>query len=238
MFSSKKCSIKLFLVGLLLLSLLVGCLIPSFYRWTDSDQSRPSPLLLQVPIASALASLAFCISLPWLPITKSIADDTRVKLRFSIRILLMLTTAIALLVALLAKFPSVASGILLAAAYLALVAFGIRQPNHRMASLALIGCMILPFAWLVSYDELNRILPSLVAMFSGMPAFVPAALVGSLFGQNLHDIYWLNNLFTAAELLMGIYIIQLGPKQTIAYLLLIMHISAFGSLVFLQLILA
>ena len=107
-----------------------------------------------------------------------------------------------------------------------------------MASAALLACMILPYAWVVSYKELDRILPAFAVMISGMPAFVPAALIGQLFGQNMRDTTWLTFLLTAMELTIGVLMIRLGPKRTIAYLLLVMQISVLGSLAFHMLCLA
>ncbi|TWU54890.1 hypothetical protein Poly51_36120 [Rubripirellula tenax] len=220
-------------------SLVVGWFIPGFYTWTDSDQSRPSPLLWKVPMWSAIASAAFCLVLPWLPITtKSSIDTSRPKMRFSLRLLLAITTAIAVATALLTKFPLFTSGVICAGAYAYFIASCVRNPQHRMASAALLACMILPYAWVVSYKELDRILPAFALMISGMPAFVPAALIGQLFGQNMRDTTWLTFLLTAMELTIGVLMIRLGPKRTIAYLLLVMQISVLGSLAFHMLCLA
>jgi heme A synthase len=218
-------------------SLLVGWLIPGFYAWTDSDQSRPSPLLWKVPLSSAIGSVAFCLALPWLPITiKPSYDTARLQMRFSLRTLLMLTTGVAVAIVLLAKFPLAVSGIVCGGAFAHLIAFCVRNPQHRMASAALLACMALPYAWVVGYKELGRILPDLAVMFAGMPAFVPAALIGRLFEQNMHDTPWLAFLLTALELVIGIWMIRLGLKRTIAYLLLVMQLSVLGSLFFYMLV--
>jgi len=58
------------------ISVFAGWNIPAFYEWTDSDQSRPSPLLWQVPLAVAINSFIFCLALPWLPIAGDHANDT------------------------------------------------------------------------------------------------------------------------------------------------------------------
>ena len=75
-------------------SLLVGWFIPRFYIWTDSDQSRPSPLLWQVPLGSIVVSMAFCVVLPWLPIANQTSNKTsQQRLLFSIRTLLLITAS-------------------------------------------------------------------------------------------------------------------------------------------------
>ena len=112
------------------------------------------------------------------------------------------------------------------------IAFCVRYPEHRMASTALLACMILPYAWIVGYDELDRLLPALAVMIAGMPAFLPAAFLSQMFGQHFQESQWLAFLLTAFELAIGIWMIRLGRKRTIAYLLLVMLVSAVGSLGF------
>lgn len=92
--------------------------------------------------------------------------------------------------------------------------------------------MILPYAWVVGYDELDRILPTLAVMIAGMPAFLPAAFLSQMFGQHFQESQWLIFLITALELVIGIWMIRLGRKRTIAYLLFVMHVSTVGSLGF------
>ena len=218
---------------LIAVSLLVGWFIPDFYAWTDSDQSRPSPLLWKVPLWSVIASAAFCMALPWLPIKSKLPRDApRTAMRFSVRTLLMLTAGVAVAIPLLAKFPVVSSGIVCAGAYAHVMWFLLRNPQHRLASLALIACMILPYAWAVGYEELDRILPTLAVMIAGMPAFLPTALLSQILGLYFQESHWLTFLLTAIELVIGIWMIRTGPKRTIAYLLLVMQISAVGSLAF------
>ncbi|MGB7325341.1 MAG: hypothetical protein WBD31_10760 [Rubripirellula sp.] len=217
----------------IVVSLLVGWSIPGFYAWTDSDQSRPSPLLWKVPLWSAIAFAVFVVALPWLPITSnSLNDAPRSRMRFSVRALLMITAGVAVATALFAKFPLVSSAIVCAGAYTFSTWFCVRNPQHRMAASALIACLILPYAWVVGYEELDRILPTLAVMIAGMPAFLPAALLSQMFGQYFQESQWLAFLLTAVELLIGIWMIRLGPKRTIAYLLLAMLISGVGSLGF------
>ena len=220
-------------------SLLVGWFIPRFYIWTDSDQSRPSPLLWQVPLGSIVVSMAFCVVLPWLPIANQKSNKTsQQRLLFSIRTLLLITAMVAVAIVLLAKFPLLVSGIVTAGAFVYLIAFCVSNPQHRLEASALVASMSLPYVWIVGYDELGRILPDLLVMFAGLPAFLPAALLERLFNQNMHDAFWLALLLTALEMVIGIWMIRLGPKRTIAYLLLVLHVSALGSLGFHALVLA
>lgn len=220
-------------------SVLVGWSIPAFYEWTDSDQSRPSPLLWQVPLSFAVISMAFCLALPWLPIASDEPTDVpRTRMRFGLRTLLLITTCVAVAIALLAKFPVAVSWIVCASTFAYFIAFCVRNSQHRLAAATLVACMALPYAWVIGYKDLGRILPDLAVMFVGMPAFVPAALVSRMLGQDMHHTPWLGFLLTAVELAIGIQMIRLGPKRTMAYLLLVIQISILGSLVFHMLVLA
>ncbi len=224
---------QLFMLLFIAASLLIGWFIPGFYAWTDSDQSRPSPLLWKVPLWSAIASAAFCMALPLLTITSKSANDTpRQPMRFAVRTLLLITAGIAMAIPLFAKFPLVASGFVCAGAFTYCIVYCVRNPQHRLAGSALGACMILPYAWVVGYDELDRLLPALAVMIAGMPAFLPAAFLCQLFGQHFLESQWLAFFLTALELVIGIWMIHQGPKRTIAYLLFVTQISALGSLAF------
>ncbi len=59
-----------FLVALILISATCGWFVPAFYDWTGADQSRPSPLMWQVPLAVAIGAFLFSVALPWIPITR------------------------------------------------------------------------------------------------------------------------------------------------------------------------
>ncbi|MCA9260971.1 MAG: hypothetical protein KDA61_17270, partial [Planctomycetales bacterium] len=216
-----------------------GWLIPAFYAWTDSDQSRPSPLLWQIPLGVALASIAFCCLLPWLsfPATETRTVESK-RRRFSLRSLLILTTLFAMVIGIGGAFPLLFSSLACAGAFAYVLAFAVKHEPHRGAVVALLGSMLLPYAWLVSYDELGRVAAALPALFASLPTFVPGALLGGLFGMHFDDSRWIAILLTAAELVAGVQLIRRGPRRTIAFLLLVMHVSWFSSFVFYQLCIA
>ncbi|TWU08053.1 hypothetical protein [Stieleria varia] len=95
--------------------------------------------------------------------------------------------------------------------------------------------MMFPYAWIVGYDELDRLLPTLFWAFIGLPAFFPALFVNQLLGQHPADSSWPLLLLTSIELSMGMWLIHLGPKRTIVFLMGVTLTSAMGSLVFYQL---
>lgn len=232
----KSHSRTLILTTFIATSLFVGWLIPGFYAWTDSDQSRPSPLLWQVPLWSAIAAVLFSAALPWLPILQSSPPhEQRPRTRFGLRTLLGITATVAVMLAAMTKFPLVVSCVASFIAFAYLVSFCVRNPQHRLSAATLISCMVLPYAWVIAYDELDRLIPAILWMFIGFPAFFPGAVMSSLLGQNFGNSYWPSVLLTAIELGVGMWVIHLGPKRTIAYLLFAMLTSAMGSLVFYQL---
>lgn len=239
-------------------SIFVGFFIPGFYEWTDSNQSRPSPLLWKVPLGSAVAAFAFTLLLPWLPIRRSQepkpeepgpeasrsqdpgsnSGAERRPLRYGVKTLMLITAGVALTAALLINAPWVAGSIALGGSVIQTIRCAVKRPIHRPALVGLVGCMILPYAWLVEYDELDRMLPELLIMLPAMPTFLPAAILGGFLGQHAQESVWIALLLTALELAVGLWVIRLGPKRTIAYLLGVIHLSAFGSLVFYQLCIA
>src|SRR5690606_2794588 len=93
------------LITLILVSGISGWLIPAFYDWTGADQSRPSPLMWQVPLGVFVVALLFCGLLPWLPMRGWTDDVPRYSLQFQVRSLLVLTAVVAASIAVGMKYP-------------------------------------------------------------------------------------------------------------------------------------
>lgn len=223
-------------VSLIGISVAVGWFMPDFYEWTGSDQSRPSPLLWQVPMGTGVAAVAICCLLPWLPINRPESQRRSTsRWRFGLRSLLILTTAVAAAIPLFAKFPTIAGSVACAIATANLVRVAIQEESLRLPTIAFLACMLLPYAWVVHYAERDRILTHFLTMIATWPTFFPAAYLNAMLGKNLHETDWIAMLMTASEVAVGTWIICLGPKRTIAYLLLVLLTSAMGSLVFYQL---
>ena len=62
-------------------------------------------------------------------------------------------------------------------------------------------------------------MPSVLWMSAGMPGFFSMALVASLFGSPPRESGWLAILITAAQIAIGLWLIRVGPKPAIAYIL-------------------
>jgi hypothetical protein len=211
-------------------SFLVGWFIPAFYDWTGSDQSRPSPLIGKTALGLIVGVIVVSAVLPWLPITNAAkGTDQAVRVRFKIRTMLVTTAAVAVVIAALIKLPMVVSGILCGSAFCYVVRFWILYRHYRLPTAALLACMCLPFVWIIAYDEFDNIFPAILSIVSGLPAFFPAGLIGYLAGQNSRDVMWLAVLLTGTEMVVGTWIIRLGPRRTIAYLMFVLLMSTFGS---------
>lgn len=215
---------------LIAVSFLVGWFVPGYYDWTGSDQSRPSPLVGQTALGLIVGGIIIWAVLPWVPVTdEARGTDQSVRVRFTSRTMFLMTAAVAFVIAAVTKFPMVVSGGLCAFAFCHVVWFWSRFRQNRWQTTALLACMCLPFVWIIAYDEFENIFPAILWIAAGMPAFFPAVLIGSLFGQNSHDVMWLAVLLTGAEMTVGIWIIRLGPRHTIAYLVFVLLMSTFGS---------
>ncbi len=154
--------------------------------------------------------------------------------QFGLRSLLVITAAMAITIPCFVKFPHYSANIVCAGVFAYLVRSCWSIPAKRVAAATLVACMILPFAWVVFYEELDRILPWLIENFAGLPTFYAAAWSAALLGLDIRNSPWIAPLMTAAELAIAIWLIRLGPKRTIAYLTFVMILSAMGSLVFYQ----
>jgi hypothetical protein len=211
------------------LSLVVGWSVPAFYDWTGSNQSRSSPVILLAAAGLLLLAIVGCAALPWWPI----ADDRPLafrdrKFQFSIRAMLVTTAVVAVLLVVGKLMPTVVGGGLYAISGAIAVRYCILFPQVRWQVAALVACMYFPFAWVLTWPG-----PSMDCLFfcSGLPALLPTMLIGNAFGQYLHHSVWLLLLLSGAELVLGLWIIRWGPRRTIAYLLLVLLISTFGSFV-------
>jgi len=222
------------LCGFIGASLLVGWFIPAFYAWTDSDQSRPSPMLWQVPLVLAIGAAAFSSALPWLPFAKgNRSAELRVPTRFSLWTLLLTTTGTAFMTAVLIRLPLIGGGLVTVGMLAWFVRFWLRHPQHRLAASALVACMILPYAWVAGHRH-GALFPMFITLCGALPTFFPAVWISHLLGVFFPDSPGIAFLLTAVEFAAGLWLIRLGPKRTIAYLLLVGLVSATGSLMFYQ----
>ena len=222
-------------IALAVLSAVIGWSIPAFEEWTEGDQSRPSPLVPRFMIGFAVTAVAIWILLPFLPISdhREESESGRLPIVFSLKSMLIAIVPVSVGMFFVTAFPFPASAVLCG---LAFVLYGwnlYRYPGLRLALISLLACMIMPYLWLIGYDELDRLLPDVIWMTCAFPGFYPGMMIGSLLGQHHDNAWWITVLTTATELVVGIGLIHLGPKPAIAWLVLVMVMSIFGSMTFL-----
>lgn len=218
------------LIGLMLIGGISGWLIPDFYDWTGADQSRPTPLMWQVPLGVALVGLLVCAALPWLPVIGWSEELPRRRLQFQLPTLLLVTAAVAVAIAAGTKYPLAVANACCALAVLAALWLALRQRPRRLPIAALLGCLFMPFVWLLGHRDLTQFLPVLL-MLPGLPNILPAAFVGQLLGWNLHEGGWISSVITATQIAVGLGLIRLGTKRAVAYLLFSLLSSLMSSLI-------
>jgi hypothetical protein len=225
-------AVRLILPLLVAISLAFGLLIPAFYDWTGSDQSRPSPLIPQTAIGITVVGLIFCIALPWMPISNGAhPTDRESRFQFTIRTILVVTALIAAFFSVLVVIPRVTSGLMFVTALVYLVQLAVRFPSYRWRLFAFLSCMYLPFVWMAGHEELSRFIATSFWVASAMPGFFFTLVIGGFLQQHaLDDLDWLSILFTSIELGAGVWLIQLGYKRTIAFLVFVLICSTFGSI--------
>lgn len=216
---------------LITLSLLVGWFVPAFYDWTGSDQSRPSPLILPTALGLILCGIVACLALPWLPIaTDPPTNDLVDKAQFKLRTILVITSFVAVIIASLRTMPMLAvSGVLYGLALCWVVRFGLLHHQFRWPVVSLLACAYFPYVWIVSFGSTSNFQPELLWMASGLPAFLPTILFSGLVEQHPQDLGWLSILMVSIELVIGVWIIRLGPKRSIAYFVFLLITSILGS---------
>jgi heme A synthase len=91
--------------------------------------------------------------------------------------------------------------------------------------------MYMPYAWVFTENDFGDMSPKLFFGALGLPAFLPAMLAGRWFEQHIQNTVWLFVLLMVIEFAFGCWLIKLGPKRTLMYLVLIVAMSIFGSFV-------
>ena len=213
----------------MLISGIAGWGIPGFYDWTGADQSRPVALMWQVPLTVALVAALFCAALPWLSVSQWSRENQLHEraFRFSITSLLVATAVAAACAFVASIVPVIFAGGCCGLACIAVVHQWWSRKDRRLAIMALIGCMFLPFVWVISNDVLNA---SVIWKAWALPGMLPTMVFARLAGDSFHNMGWLTFVFTAIEIAVGLWLIRGGSKRTTAYLTLLTVASLLGSL--------
>lgn len=221
------------LTALIVVPLVVGVSIPSFYDWTGMDQSRPWPGMLATAGGILLSGIISCCLLPWLPIAdeRDPAEQTR-KTQFQIRTVLIATGAVALMLVALMYLPKqIVGGCTVVAALGYIVRQSTGDPASRLPSAALLACMYLPYTWLLTWKSLSVGLVQMIGMFAGLPNFFPTLMTGGLLGQHSETLFWLSMVLTSGQLVFGAWLISAGPRRAMALMIYSLVLSIYGSFI-------
>lgn len=225
-----------FFPALVLALFIVGRMIPPFYDWTGANQSYSTPALDHaIWSLISFGCLAWFV-IPWLPMKEAPAKEVPTKseprrFQFNLYSLMVLTAIVAVLFAMIANQSVVTCVLFWVVAFVAAVRMVVKNLCWKWQFSALLACMYFPYSWLIASGEFKNIKIELVLGAVGLPSFVPSVCLARMFFETHPlEIVWLWILLTAIEVAIGFWLIRIAPKCTIAYFVLVMLLSIYGSL--------
>ena len=216
--------------GLLLGCFIFGWMIPTLYDWTDSNQGRPAPVLVQAAWSLLGFGILSWFVIPWLPMNAAAAKDESNPFQFNLRWLFTITTIFAIAIAGISNGPVAFSVLLLVVAFVGASLMVAKELSWKWRLGALLACMYFPFAWVFAWKTFKNASWTTLIGVIGLPALLPGATVAGLFGKHPDQFIWLYILLTAVEIAIGFWLIRTGPRRTTAYLVLAMLLSIYGSM--------
>ena len=215
--------------GLVLGCFVVGWTIPTFYEWTDSNQGRPAPELVQAAWSLVGFGILSWFVIPWLPMEAAAGKDKNNPFQFNLRLLFTITTITAILIAGISNGPVAFCCLLWVVAFVAASLMVAKELSWKWQLGALLACMYFPFAWVLVWKFENVGWTALIGVI-GLPALLPGATVAGIFGKHPDQFIWLYILLTAVEVAIGYWLIRRGPRHATAYLVFAMLMSMYGSM--------
>jgi hypothetical protein len=221
------------LLVLIAIGPVIGFYVPAFYEWSGSEQRRIAPIVGQAFAGLVLVTLTVCATLPWINLDTSQPTKTdTASRRFQLRTILIATGCVAILFGALRWFPTTASVVV----WLLMAGVFVREIVHRTGGrLILIGLLATaygPYLWFIIPNRLSQSsieMSEMLCMVLGLPAILPSMLAARFIQQHPSEMIWLPVLITSIELAAGLLMIRFGPKRTIAYCMLVLLVSTFGS---------
>ena len=216
-------------------SFIAGVLVPYFYEWSDSDQSRMNPVVGWVAIGMLVANLVFVASLVVIHFrsrsrTQS-ESNQRNAFRLSIRAILIVTGLLALLLGVARQTHMSVAGYGIYALMLAyIIRKFVMESGLRWPILGMLGCQLGPFSWVLTGKM--SFVPFFFLHWFALPGWVPSVIVSQWFWRTRTEFeFLLAPIFAGLGLLVGTVLLQLGLKRWIAYTLVLMTCSLFSSFV-------
>lgn len=215
------------------ISVLVGINVHAYYDWTRADQSYAPPIVFFTGILILVALVASLIAIPFLPIGCSKGGQESPTGRpLSIRMLLIATTAVAALLVLGSTFPVAVAWVFLGCSFLFCVLLAVRVPRMRWGIASLIATLYCPFLWIVGYAASHDGFESLPLMFAGLPGHLPLLFLARfLFEEHPGELFWLATSISAAEICLGLSLLYLGIRRSLAFQCVLLTSSILGSFI-------
>ena len=221
----------LIFLSFIVVSAVAGWGIPWSFEWSNTQQGQVYPRIILLGIGLMAGGIALCFLLPRLLLPRHTSESNKqppIWFRFTMRRVLVVIALTAIWVGSSPQLEVAASRFLC----ISLLCYaGWLMRHHRAdrwAVVALFSCMFLPYLWLAFDRSLMRMLET-PAIIIGFPAFIPQLLIGVVIGQRTVEWFWMGALLTAIQMSVGFWMIRLGPKRTIAFLVYSLVASLLGS---------
>jgi len=227
-----------FFPGLLLGCFVFGWMIPTFYDWSGADQSYSTPAADQAKWALvSFGVLSWCV-IPWLPINAAAAKDTKAPaaqeeshpFQFNLRLLFVITTILAILIAGILNGPVAFCILLWVVAFVGASLMVSKELSWKWQLCALLACMYFPFVWVLVWKTFKNANWTILIGAIGLPTFLPTTILARSCGTHPDQVVWLFILLTAIEVAIGFWLIRTGPRRTTVYLVFVMLLSIYGSM--------
>ena len=219
-------------VAVITLATVIGFSVHGFYDWTGADQSYAPPILGYTALGILIALCLGWSILPFLQIPRDESLEAFAnRLKISTRTLLGLTTACAFLLVLLIKFPVVISSVLFGLTLVLMIYLIWNLPPIRLRIAALLASMYCPYLWLVGYASTHAGLSAVPLMYLGLPGHLPLLFASRFLQEHPGENFWLAVTFSSVQLLVGCWLLIIGARRGIAYLLFMLASAVIGSFV-------
>lgn len=229
-----------YLPALVLACFIVGWMVPTFYDWSGANQSYSTPEFDQMFWSLIVFGCLAWFVVPWLPMKDAPVETVSLKetmtgvkskrFQFNLYPLLMAMMGAAIFFALISHQSVVLCILIWVVAFVAAVRMIVKHLRWRWQFSALLACMYFPFAWVISAKFFKDLNAELLMGAMGLPSFLPALFLGRMFDTHVKEIVWLWGVLMVVELAIGFWLIRKSPKGTIAYFVLVMLISIYGSM--------
>lgn len=237
-----------FFPAFLLALFIVGWMIPTFYDWSGADQSYSTLAFDQMYWSLIAFGCLTWFVIPCLPMEDAVNEDTLAedppeekasfernpkRFQFNLYSLMVVTTILAILLALLAHQSVVLrlSILIWVVAFVSVVRMIVKDLPWKWQFSALLACMYFPYVWVLTERAFKNASWELLCSAIGLPCFVPVVFIGRfVFGTRAENMVWLWILMVVVEAAIGFCLIRKLPRCSIAYFVLVMLMSIYGSM--------